>query len=160
MARPIELTDAVADQIAGGIADGMPVEEAAALAGIRRETVWAWGRRGVKAMRRAERSRSEIPREEEIFVRFSNAIQKARAKAIQERVETIKKNDDWQAAAWWLERMCFKRFGRRTLKMKEQEPKQPERVFIIPAELASQIALEVNKERSREIKLIEGNGNH
>jgi len=66
---------------------------------------------------------------------FSDTIKKARAKAIAKKVIRIDKagqEGNWQADAWWLERVARKRFGRDEPQVQQQtnivlgyEPKSP-----------------------------------
>jgi len=93
---------------------GNYLEVAAAFAGIHRSTLFDWMRRG--ARERERRLKGEPPNvEEDAFVEFSDAIQKALAEAEVRDVAIIGKaaQEHWQAAAWRLERKFPERWGRR-----------------------------------------------
>jgi len=76
------------------VADGLPFRFAAALGGISADTFYEW--------------KKEFPE-------FSDAIQKALAKGIRERVKVINaaaKRGDVRAAQWWLEHVVPEDFAR------------------------------------------------
>jgi transposase len=103
MARPTKLTAEVQERICSCIRAGNYIETAAAYAGIHKDTLYDWLKRGAKA-------RSGIYRE------FSAAVEKALADSEVRDVSIIARAADteWQAAAWRLERKFPARWGRKT----------------------------------------------
>lgn len=97
MGRPTKLSDELTDQLAAIFRDGQTsIESACALVGISRSTYHKWMKE---------------------FPDFSDAIEKARAEAVQGYLGVIKNAADsgtWQAAAWWLERVLPAQYGRKT----------------------------------------------
>jgi transposase len=102
--RPTKLTPALQDKIVQAIRAGNYMETAAAYAGIHKDTLYAWLKRGAR-----ERSPHSPYRQ------FSDAVEKALAEAEVRDVALIAKaaEREWQAAAWRLERKFPDRWGRR-----------------------------------------------
>ena len=100
--RPTKLTPETQKKIVDAIKAGNYMETAAAYAGINKETLHRWLKEG-------ERAKSGKKRE------FSNSVQKALAEAEVRDVVTIGKaaEQNWQAAAWRLERKFPARWGRK-----------------------------------------------
>ena len=93
--RPTKYTPEIAERIATRVAMGNYRETAAAAEGIAKSTFFEWLDR---------------------YSDFSDLIEKADAQAEGKRVKTILQAADggkWQAAAWYLERKCFDRWGRK-----------------------------------------------
>ncbi len=111
--RPIELTDALLERIAGHVEKGNYVETAADLEGVSIHTVRQLLRAGAKEARKAAEDGRPVARGLARAVRFSQAIKRARAKAESEDLEAIQSDGSWQARAWRLERRQPDRWGRR-----------------------------------------------
>jgi hypothetical protein len=105
--RPTIFTPELGDQIVKLVAAGNYMETAASAAGISKDTLFAWLKKGA----RDRRANKDTP-----LARFSDSVKKADAQAEARDVLTIeaasKKN--WQAAAWRLERKHGDRWGRTT----------------------------------------------
>lgn len=101
MARPTKLTPKLQEQIVSYLRAGAYVETAAAAAGIAKDTLYAWLRRGAAG--------------EEPFARFAAAVEEAQAKSELRDLAIIGKaaETEWTAAAWRLERKYPDRYGRR-----------------------------------------------
>ncbi|MFS8631315.1 MAG: hypothetical protein LOD92_09215, partial [Bacillales bacterium] len=84
---------------------GAYIETAAAYAGINKSTLYDWMRRGARAKSGK-------------YKEFSNAIEKALAESEMRDLAVIAKasQENWQAAAWRLERKFPDRWGRRKAK--------------------------------------------
>lgn len=100
--RPVKLTPELIQEICRVIRAGNYIETAAAYAGISKSTLYDWLRRG-------KRAKSGIYRQ------FSDAVQKALAESEIRDVMIIAKaaEENWQAAAWRLERKFPERWGRK-----------------------------------------------
>lgn len=116
MARPTKLTPEIQVKIVESLKLGNYIETAAALAGINKTTIYEWLKRGARELERVDNNpNARIKREEEPFVRFSNAVKKAQAEAEQRDLLVIAKasQNDWKASAWRLERKYPHRWGRK-----------------------------------------------
>lgn len=102
LGRPEKLTPALQQKIVDAIRMGAYIETAAAYAGIRKSTFYDWLRKGASAKRGKYRE-------------FSDAIEKALAESEMRDLEVIAQasKENWQAAAWRLERKFPDRWGRR-----------------------------------------------
>jgi transposase len=113
--RPTKLTSDVHNQIVAAVRAGNYMETAAAYAGINKDTLYRWLRRGAKEKERvAKDKRTKVRKEEQPFVEFSDAVKKALAEAEMRDVLVISKAADggqWQASAWRLERKFPDRWG-------------------------------------------------
>src|SRR5690242_489823 len=83
--RPSKRTPETETRILDGVAKGLPLKAAAALAGVGETTLHDW--------RRADPA-------------FDQAVARAEALSIAEHAETIRgaSKSDWKASSWWLER--------------------------------------------------------
>lgn len=111
-----KLTKDIQDKIVSAIRLGNYMETAAAYAGISKDTLYAWLKRGQREKEKKEKDPSyEIPKYERQFVRFSDAVEKALAEAEMRDVMIIYEasKEQWQAAAWRLERKFPDRWGRK-----------------------------------------------
>jgi len=111
-----KLTREIQDKIVSAIRLGNYIETAAAYAGISKGALYDWLRRGARELEKAEKDPNyEIPKEEMKFVRFSQAVEKALAEAEIRDVTVIYEasKEQWQAAAWRLERKFPERWGRK-----------------------------------------------
>lgn len=103
--RPEKLTPELQQKIVDAIRMGAYIETAAAYAGINKSTLYDWMRRGARAKSGK-------------YKEFSNAIEKALAESEMRDLAVIAKasRENWQAAAWRLERKFPDRWGRRKAK--------------------------------------------
>lgn len=113
--RPTKLSKEVQDKIVSAIKLGNYIETASAFAGINKSTLYDWLKRG--AREEARRMNGEkADRKETKYVQFSNAIEKAMAESEVRDVGLIGQaaKENWQAAAWRLERKYPDRWARRS----------------------------------------------
>lgn len=114
--RPTKWSPDVQAKIVQAIQAGGYIETAAAFAGISKTTLYDWLKRGAREKERLQKNnRARLRKGEAPFVEFSNAIEKALAEAEMRDVVLIGKAaaEQWQAAAWRLERKFPQRWGRR-----------------------------------------------
>jgi hypothetical protein len=100
--RPVILTQEIQDKIVAALNVGNYLETAAAFAGVHKDSVFAWMKRG-----RLE--------PDSIYSVFLSAVEKAQAFSEMRDVQVIDKagqGGQWQASAWRLERKFSKRWGR------------------------------------------------
>jgi hypothetical protein len=110
--RPSKYTPANVRRICDAIADGVPLKYAAALGGISHETLCQWQRQ---------------------FPEFSEAVEKAKARGVHERLKIIRaaaKRGNVRAAQWWLERVCPEFFGARLVAAEAPGQEVPGRVVV------------------------------
>lgn len=104
MGRPTLLSDEVEARLIEAFKIGqISIPSACHYAGISERTYYDWMKKG----------REGDPR----YLQFSQDIEKARAEAVMVNLAVIRKaaqNGQWQAAAWWLERVLPKEYGRKT----------------------------------------------
>lgn len=100
--RPLKLTEDLQRKIVEAIRAGNYIETAAAYAGVNKSTIYDWLKRGARG-------------DGAEFVSFSNAVEKALAEAEMRDVLIIGNaaKENWQAAAWRLERKFPERWGRK-----------------------------------------------
>jgi transposase len=100
--RPTKLTPAAQGKIVAAIQAGNYIETAAAFAGVSKQTLYSWLRRG-------ERARRGIYRD------FNDAVQLALAQSEVMDLEVIRRAArlNWTAAAWRLERRYPEKWGRK-----------------------------------------------
>ena len=96
MARPTNLTEGVRNSIVKSVRNGNYLNASAQAVRIQAQVVTRWIQIG----------RGEHPTRpaKEPFTSFAKAIDKARAEAETEIVESLGKSEDWRARAWILER--------------------------------------------------------
>lgn len=114
--RPTKLDERTQEKIISAIKAGNYIETAAAYAGISKNTLYEWLKRGEREKQRVEKSnKAKIKKSEEIYVIFTDAVEKALAEAEMRDVLIIGKaaEKEWQAAAWRLERKFPDRWGRK-----------------------------------------------
>lgn len=114
--RPTKLTPELQEEICKAIRAGNYIETAAAFAGISKNTLYDWMKRGAREKERlAKNPRAKVKKSEAPFVDFSDAVEKALAAAEVRDVMLIGKaaETQWQAAAWRLERKFPDRWGRK-----------------------------------------------
>jgi transposase len=115
--RPTKLTPALQATIVLALQSGAYVETAAAFAGVDRQSLFSWMKRGRKQKRG-------------IYHDFLGAVEKAMADAELRDLTVINKAASagiWQASAWRLERKFPKKWSRRVFveQPKESKPKAP-----------------------------------
>ncbi len=118
MGRPTKISNEIQHKIITAIRAGNYIETASAYAGISKNTLYDWLRRGEREKQRAEKNpRYKIRKSEQPFVDFSDAVEKALAEAEVRDVAIIAKaaEEQWQAAAWRLERKFPDRWGRKVI---------------------------------------------
>lgn len=105
MARPEKITPQIQQKIVDALRMGNYIETAAAFAGIHKSTLYDWLKKGASATDEHDKYRQ-----------FSDAVEKAMAEAEMRDVAVIAQasKDNWQAAAWRLERKYPHRWGRKT----------------------------------------------
>jgi len=115
--RPTKLTRELQEEICRVIRAGNYIETAAAYAGINKSTLYDWLKRGAREKERLRNNpRAKVRKSEQPYVEFSNAVEKALADSEVRDVMIIGKaaEENWQAAAWRLERKFKERWGRST----------------------------------------------
>lgn len=103
MTRKPSLNTTISKKICDEIKRGLPITKAPLLAGITAKTFYNWYNRGKNAKKGK-------------FHDFYNEVEEAKAYAIALRVENIRQagaDGNWQADAWWLERVDPENFGRK-----------------------------------------------
>lgn len=112
--RPIKLTPDIQQKIVEAIKMGNYIETAAAFAGISKNTLYEWLKRGAREKERIAGTNRKPKASEAPFVRFSDVVEKAMADAEVRDVLIIANaaKENWQAAAWRLERKYPDRWGR------------------------------------------------
>lgn len=115
--RPTKLTKEVEEKIIRAIRAGNYIETAAAFAGISKDTLYNWLKRGARESQRLEGSPNAKPRKKElIYLEFSDAVSRAMAEAEVRDVQNISiagEQGDWRASAWRLERRHPERWGKK-----------------------------------------------
>ena len=98
----LKLTDQLCDDICNDIKAGVPIDHASIAHGITRATFYNWYRKGEDAKSGK-------------FKKFYDKVEEAKSVAITLRARRIYKagEDNWQADAWWLERVDPDNFGRK-----------------------------------------------
>lgn len=101
-----KLTKQTCKIICQEISRGVPYKYACKIAGVKDTTVWKWRKLGEE---------SDDP--EDPYHIFYTNFEKAKANAVAYRVDSIRKagESQWQAQAWWLERMDYENFGRKSV---------------------------------------------
>lgn len=97
--RPTKYSRAVVKKICGMISRGLNYSQAAEAVGIHRDTFNDWANTKLD---------------------FSDALKKAKAQGIDRRLKRIEhaaEKGNWQADAWWLERVCRDQFGRTKIEL-------------------------------------------
>jgi hypothetical protein len=115
--RTSKLTPEVLEAIVTSIRLGNYQDHASAASGIGVATFYSWLERGKKERDRLETMKDAEARPDETpFVEFLEAVEKAKAEAVQRNIGIIQKAasiGSWQAAAWWLERTQTGLYGRK-----------------------------------------------
>ena len=98
----LKLTNKLCDEICNDIKAGVPIKHAAISHGITEVTFYNWYNKGKKAKKGKFRD-------------FYDDVEEAKSIAITLRARRIYKagESNWQADAWWLERVDPENFGRK-----------------------------------------------
>lgn len=114
--RPTDLTPQVIEDVRRLLPTALYVETVADYLGITRFSFRNWLRRGAKEAKRLRRNhRSRVKIREQVYLEFFNVYKKALAEGELYSTGTIKKAaiEQWQAAAWLLERRSPEKWGRK-----------------------------------------------
>jgi len=125
MARPTKLTPELQTQIVAYITAGAYIETAAAAAGVVKNTLYDWLKRGKTG--------------EEPFAAFSDAVERAMGQADMRDLAVIDKAaqaNQWQAAAWKLERKHPDKWGRTRVEVTGADGKPIEHTNVTAETLA------------------------
>jgi hypothetical protein len=116
--RPTKLTPTVERAVCKAVRAGNYIETAAALAGINKDTLYDWLKRGAREATRIDAGH-EPDAGEAPYVQFSDAVKKALAESESADLRRIERAgaDQWQAAAWRLERRFPDRWGRQRVEV-------------------------------------------
>lgn len=113
--RPSKLTPSLQAHLAELLEAGNSMDTAARASGITPATLYRWTARG-QAAADLEANGDEVPAEDQPHLALWAAVAAARAKAEVQAVGVIwaaAEAGSWKAAAWWLERSQWQRWGRR-----------------------------------------------
>ena len=113
--RPTALTPKIRDVILAYLKAGNYLETAAAAAGITKQTLHAWLRRGRAESARLDNPKAKANAAEALYLDFLLAAEEAMATAEAQDLAMIgaAATTQWQAAAWRLERKYPGKWGRR-----------------------------------------------
>lgn len=118
--RPTLLTTELRDKLCNFLRIGSYVETAVAACGVSKETFYAWLKDAAHLHRlnanALEKAVPFDPTDDEIkLMEFSDALEKAMAEGELGSLSTVRRaaEDNWQAAAWMLERKFPMKWGRR-----------------------------------------------
>lgn len=112
--RPSKFSPERVDTLVKWLKLGYYIDEACSMAGIHRDTYYAW-------LKKAEEGVPE-------YSGFSDTIKKARAEAEGAHIMNIRKAADngvWQASAWYLERAYPTRWGKKNPDLIKEESDEP-----------------------------------
>ena len=123
------------NQIVEAVRAGNFIETAAAFAGLSKQTLYNWLKEGARERDRRE-SGEKPDRTKDLYVQLSLQIEQAMAEAEMRDVEIITRaaEQQWQAAAWRLERKYPDRWGRKVAVDAKQEITLPQVQFIFTKE--------------------------
>lgn len=114
--RPLKLNEKMKEDLIKLIAAGNYIETAAAFSGIAHMTLRNWIRRGEREIQRLSEDPEVRPiKSETPFKELAESIRKAQAESEMRDVMLIGKaaSEQWQAAAWRLERRYPDRWGKK-----------------------------------------------
>jgi transposase-like protein len=114
--RPDKLTPKMKEDLLKMIVTGNYIETAAAFVGIAQQTLREWIRRGEREAHRLISDPDAMPiKSEEKYLDITQAIKQAQAESEVRDVVLIGRaaQDQWQAAAWRLERRYPDRWGKK-----------------------------------------------
>ena len=135
MAGKKKISEEKIKQIVEAVRAGNFIETAAAFAGLSKQTLYNWLKEGMRERDRRENG-EEPNRTKDMYVKFSIDIEQAMAEAEMRDVEIITKaaEQQWQAAAWRLERKFPDRWGKKVAVDAKQEITVPQVQFIFTNE--------------------------
>ena len=114
--RTLALNEEIKQAVLDSLTAGNYLETAAAYAGISRATLFDWLDKGRKAQERFAKGvpDNEMLPNDQLFSDFLDAVEVAQARSEVRMVAVIqsKATENWQAAAWWLERARPRKYGR------------------------------------------------
>lgn len=146
------LTETLLTEFVETLKTGTVIEDAAAYNGISERVVYKWMQRGREEInRQTAYPEQPEPPEEQIFVRFVQEVEKARAAARLRAIAQIQRaaaDGTWQAAAWYLERSAPKQWARQTKHEVTGNEGGPLRVDVSTDDLERKIA-KVLEQRSQ-----------
>jgi len=115
--RRLLLTADVAERIEQAVRSGAYIDDAAQYAGVSERTLYRWLARGREVEALVDAGEDVSPNDV-LLLQFWQSTQKARAEAVLRNVTLIQQAaqaGSWQAAAWYLERTAWQKWGRRTM---------------------------------------------
>lgn len=179
--RPTKLSPEKQKQLADALSIGLPVQFAAALIGINRDTFYEWMSRGARAVDEVGED-GTIGKEDRQYVEFSDTIKKAIAQEILSELAVISRAatgtpaqapvydkegnlvmagspgspGQWQAAAWKLERLQPDVFARRYFREDGDSPNVAESLeeFVKQLQITDERAAEDKREAEQIMKEI------
>lgn len=108
----VKVTEETIKTVSQEITRGVPIKYAVVIGGISLGTHYKYYNKGKKAIEKGDYD------EDSLEVKYFQAIDVAKAKAVALRVEQIRNAADegtWTAAAWWLERVDHEHFGKKSV---------------------------------------------
>lgn len=114
--RKSKISPEMTDMIVDAISRGNYIETASAYAGIHKDTLYEWLKRGAREKYRLQQDPEAKPNPDEaLYVDFHTRVQKALASSEMGDLDVISaaSGTQWQAAAWRLERRFPDRWGRK-----------------------------------------------
>lgn len=109
MVRPTVLSKETIDKLYQELSRGVPIESSCIIAGISPGTYYNW----VKRAEQLPEDKDSWTEQDKLLAYFEEKRQLGLAFAVASRVEKIRVDNSWQSAAWWLERMAYKDFGKK-----------------------------------------------
>ena len=150
------LNDDIQEKIVAAVRAGSYLDDASALAGIGRSTLFLWLSEGRDAQAKAENGLALTNREKSCL-EFMDAVESARAEAQLRNVAIIQRaanEGTWQAAAWFLERTNPRKWGRHETVEVGVADDRPVEV----SEIASLLDQRIARMRERSLGIIEADG--
>ena len=138
--RPSAISKEIADNLFQELSRGVPIEHACTIVGLKRNTYYYWRKKGME----------EDEDSDSLYRYFYDRTEEGVAMAVATRVENIRiaGKQNWQADAWWLERMAHEYFGRKqTIDAKvDANVKQADISKLFDNEIVDKILREEEKE--------------
>lgn len=151
--RPL-LNPTTQERIVTAVRAGSYLDDAAALAGIGRPTLFEWLAKGREAQAKADRNETLTDRDR-LYRDFTDAVETARAEAQLRNIAIIQKaanEGTWQAAAWFLERTNPRKWGRyETVEIGHADTENPRD----PSDIASLLDQRIARMRERSLGIID-----
>ena len=118
--RPTDLTPEVIEDVRRILPTVMYLESVADYLGISRETIRQWCKRGRREQKRLRHPKAKPKPKEAIYLQFIGVYKKALAEGEIHDAGVIKKasSEQWQAAAWRLERRFHDRWGNQNAELR------------------------------------------